>query len=44
MHCNLKPSEPRQPFPRFKYDAEFEVAEPIHCHTIAILLIHYYTL
>jgi len=49
MHCNLRPPEPRQPFPALIttpcQSLKFEVAEPINCRIIAfLLLIHYFTL
>ena len=32
MHCNLRPPEPRQPFPALiMTPCQFDVAEPIHC-------------
>jgi len=46
MHCNLRPPEPRQPFPALiTTPCQFEVAELIHCRIIVfLLLIHYFTL
>ena len=37
MHCNLRPPEPRRPFPALiRRHAKFEVAEPIHCRIYSV--------
>jgi len=41
MHCNLRPPEPRQPFPALNTTL-CQVCEPICCRIIAFLLLILY--